>query len=314
MDEFKWGILGTAEKAKAFAADLPNTSGQHIFYAYVATNKDVTIDVAVPHTFNNLLDLLQSDVDAIYIASSYDQHYAQVKQCLLHGKPVLCERPIAANAEELKHLMQLSEHNKVFMMEAMWIRFLPSIKKVLSIISSGTIGEIVSVKASVSYKPSDSTQAMLNLGGGALFELGIYPVFLSTLLLGKPEYVQATGKLKEGSESDFFSAFLSYEGGHYGFIETTKLARGISSAIITGDKGAIQIKNPWSIKPEGIEVDFFDGTKVLHKSEWEGYGLQFELNEVYECVQNREIESQLYCQHFSLDVLETMDDIRKQIQ
>ena len=314
MDEFKWGIVGTAEKAQAFAADLPNTSGQHVFYAFVATNSDTTMNVAVPHTFNNLQDLLQSDVDAIYIASSYDQHYAQVKQCLLHGKPVLCERPIAANAEELKHLIQLSEHNNVFMMEALWIRFLPSIKKVLSIISSGAIGEIVSVKASVSYKPADSTQAMLNSGGGALFELGIYPVFLSTLLLGKPEYVQATGKLKEGGENDFFSAFLSYEGGQYGFIETTKVARGTSSAIITGDKGAIQIKNPWSVKPEGIEVDFFDGTKVLHKSEWEGYGLQFELNEVYECVQNREIESQLYCQHFSLDVLETMDDIRKQIQ
>ena len=265
------------------------------------------------HIFHSLLDMLQSDVDAVYIASDYHHHYAQVKQCLLHGKPVLCERPIAANATELKHLMQLSEHNRVFMMEAMWIRFLPSIKKVLSIISSGAIGEIISVKASVTYKPEDGTKALVRSGGSALFDLGIYPVFLSTLLLGKPEYVQASGKLKEGGDKDFFSAFLSYEGGQFAFIETTKHFRGTSAATITGDKGSIQIKNPWSAKPEGIEVDFFDGTKVLHKSEWEGYGLQFELDEVYECVQNNEIESQLYCQHFSLDVLETMDHIREQL-
>jgi scyllo-inositol 2-dehydrogenase (NADP+) len=313
MDQFKWGIVGSLEKARAFAADLPNTSGQHLLYAFVPTAGEGE-KMDVPHTYNDLQELLQSEVDAIYVASPYMQHYAQVKQCLLHGKPVLCERPVAASADELKHLMQLSEHNHVFMMEAMWIRFLPSIKKVLSIISSGAIGEIISVKASVSYKPSDGAQAMLNSGGGALFELGIYPVFLSTLLLGKPEYVQATGKLKEGGDNDFFSAFLSYEGGQYAFIETTKLFRGTSAATITGDKGAIQIKNPWSVKPEGIEVDFFDGTKVLHKSEWEGYGLQFELDEVYECVQNNEIESQLYCHHFSLDVLETMDSIRSQLE
>lgn len=313
MEQFKWGIIGSEEKAKKFLADLPNTAGQHVLHALVLPDAKSADWPQVPEVFSSFNNLLGSDVDAIYIATPFEQHYAQVKQCILHGIPVLCERPIAANSTELKHLIDLSEHNRVFMMEAMWIRFLPSIKKVLSVISSGAIGEITSVKASVSYKQTDADY-LLHHSNEALFELGLYPVFLSTLLLGKPEYVQAKGKLKEGGESDFFSAFLSYEGGQYAFIETTKLVRGTSSATITGDKGSIQIKNPWSAKPEGIEVDFFDGTKVLHKSEWEGYGLQFELNEVYECVQNGEIESQLYCHHFSLDVLETMDEIRNQLQ
>jgi predicted dehydrogenase len=314
MDDFKWGVIGTIDKVKAFAADLPNASGQHSLYAFMPSMEGSAVDtIPIPHLYNDIQQLLHSEVDAVYIASPYHQHYAQVKQCLLNGKPVLCERPIASNADELRHLMQLSEHNNVFMMEAMWIRFLPSIKKTLSIISTGAIGEIVSVKASINYKSDSEVQTLPNSGTGALFELGIYPVFLSTLLLGKPEYVQAKGKLKGDSESDFFSAFLSYEGGQYAFIETTRLPRNMSSATITGDKGLIQIKNPWSEKPEGIEVDFFDGTKVLHKSEWEGHGLQFELSEVYECVENNEIESQLYCHHFSLDVMETMDEIRKQL-
>jgi predicted dehydrogenase len=313
MDDFKWGVVGPVEKAEAFAADVSNTLGQHILHAFVPSTRLSAADtITIPHIYHDIHQLLQSDVDAVYIASPYHQHYAQVKQCLLQGKPVLCERPIAGNAEELRHLMQLSKHNHVFMLEAMWIRFLPGIKKMLSIISSGAIGEIISVKASVSYKPGNEAQAILHSGSGTLFELGIYPVFLSTLLLGKPEYVQAKGKLK-GDESDFFSAFLSYEGGQYAFIETTGLTQNMSSATITGDKGLLQIKNLWSAKPEGMEVDFFDGTKVWHQSEWKGHGLQFEVSEVYECVENNEIESQLYCHHFSLDVMETMDTIRKQI-
>jgi len=314
MDHFKWGVVSDVEKAKVFLADIPNAGGHHFLDAFVNSGSaNAGVNIEVPHLFSSLLDLLQSDVDAVYIASPVQHHYAQVKQCLLHGKPVLCERPIASNATELKHLMQLSEHNRVFMMEAMWIRFLPSIKKVLSIISSGAIGEIVSVKASLNYKSSAAESTLTHTGGGALFELGIYPVFLCTLLLGKPEYVQATGRLTENGEDEFFSAFLSYENAQYGFIETNKLVRGDSSAIIIGERGSIQIKNPWSDKPEGIEVDFNDGTKVLHKSEWNGVGLYFELDEVYESLQQEAIESQLYCQHFSLDVMETLDDVRKQL-
>ncbi len=312
MNPFKWGIIGSTEKAKLFTTDLQYAKYTHVLDTFLPIdNNAVPSDILIPNVTATLQDFLQSETDAVYIASPYQQHYVQVKHCLLQGKPVLCERPIAANAEELQHLMDLSEHNHTFMMEAMWIRFLPSIKKVLSIISSGAIGEILSVKASISCKPNDATQ--LHTGGGALLELGIYPVFLCTLLLGRPEYVQAKGKRNKNGEDEFFSAFLSYEEGQYGFIEATRITRGDSSATITGDKGSITIKNPWSIKPEGIEVDFFDGTKVLHKSEWAGQGLHFELDEVYECVEEGVIESQLYCHHFSLDVMESMDAIRNQL-
>jgi predicted dehydrogenase len=312
MNQLKWGFIGSIEKARTFLSDIQYANYPHHLQALLTI--DDTAE-RLPHVeaFTDLHQFLQSDIDAVYIASPYAMHYAQAKQCLLYGRAVLCERPITRTAEELQHLMQLSEHNHTFLMEAMWIRFLPTIKKVLSIISSSAIGEIVSVKASLNYR-SDSAEAQLpNPGGGALFELGIYPVFLCTLLLGKPEYVQATGRLTENGKDEFFSAFLSYENGQYGFIETNKMARGVSSAIINGERGSIQIKNPWSEKPEGIEVDFNDGTKVLHKSEWKGLGLYFELDEVYESLQQEGIESQLYCQHFSLDVMQTLDDIRRQL-
>lgn len=312
MDELTWGLIGPIEKAKAFVDDLPYATHGHRLVARLSIEERGHQQEGV-QTYTDLYQFLQSDVDAVYIASPYAMHYAQAKQCLRRGKAVLCERPIAQSADELQHLMRISAHNHTFMMEGMWIRFLPSIKKVLSLISSGAIGEIVSVKASLSYKPDDAINP-LNPGGGALVELGIYPVFLCTLLLGRPEYIQATGRVNEEGEDDFFSAFLSYESGQYGFIETSKVTRGNSTATITGERGSIHIKNPWTIKPEGIEVDFFDGTKVLHKSEWEGQGLYFELDEVYECLQQGVYESQLYCHHFNLDVMQTLDDIRRQLR
>lgn len=312
MNQLKWGFIGSIEKARTFISDVEFAIYPHGLRALLTIN-DTAERLPDVESFSDLHQFLQSDIEAVYIASPFTMHYAQAKQCLLHGKAVLCERPVTKNAEELRHLMQLSEHNHTFLMEAMWIRFLPTIKKVLSIISSSAIGEIISVKASLNYKTGSSDSPVQNAGGGALFELGIYPVFLCTLLLGKPEYVQATGRLTGNGEDEFFSAFLSYENGQYGFIETNKMVRGNSSAMIIGERGSIQIKNPWSPKPEGIEVDFYDGTKVLHKSEWKGLGLYFELDEVYESLQQEIIESQLYCQHFSLDVMQTLDDIRKQL-
>jgi predicted dehydrogenase len=295
---------------KAFADDLQHTQGRHVLAATVA-GAEVPELAGVAHAAD-LERLLQAGVDGVYIATPWRDHYQQVRQCLLHGVPVLCERPVAENAGQLKSLMQLSADTGTFMMEAMWIRFLPSIKKILSVVSAGTIGEVVSVKASISPKSVDKAGQGAHTTLATLMELGEYPVFLSTLFLGKPEYVQAAGKLLPGGGRDNFSAFLSYREGQYAFLETG-LALGTSSAVIQGDKGRLVVRNPWSAKPEGIEVDLLDGTKVLHRSDWPGLGLHFELDEVAQCVRQGANESPLYCHHFMLDVLHTLDAIRVQL-
>ena len=313
-DGLKWGVIGSLDRANAFAADLSYARARHSVVA-VLTN-DVLNQQPDPsiRLFQELQPFLESDdFDAVYIAGPYQQHYAYTKECLLHHKPVLCERPMATDAAELEHLMRLSQHTHTFMLEAMWIRFLPSIKKVLAIISSGAIGDIVSIKASVNYKKTPASTASL-YQGGVLFELGAYPVFLCVLFMGQPDYVQATGNRMGNGDKEFFSAFLSYEDGQYAFVEASTMNKSHSYAIIEGDKGVIQIKNPWSTKPEGIEVDFFDGTKVVHKVEWEGRGFQFEADEVYKGWKEGHIESQLYPHQFSLDVMKTLDAIRQKIK
>lgn len=310
MQPFRWGVFGGPDKVKAFAGDLQHAEGRHVLAALVAAEE--MPELAGTAHVADLERLLQAGVDAVYLATPWGEHYHQVRQCLLHGVPVLCERPIATNAGQLRSLMQLSADTNTFMMEAMWIRFLPSIKKILSVISTGTIGEVVAVKASISPKFIARGAQSAEESLGTLMELGVYPVFLSTLFLGKPEYVQAAGRLLPGGRRDNFSAFLSFREGQYAFLETG-LALGTSSAVIQGGKGSITIRNPWSAKPEGIEVDLPDGTKVLHRSDWPGLGLHFELDEVAACVGRDEIESPLYCHHFMLDVLHTLDAIRVQL-
>jgi predicted dehydrogenase len=310
MQPFRWGVVGSGEKVKTFAGDLQHAHSRHVLTALVA-EEGVPELSGVAHVAD-LERLLQAGVDAVYIASPWREHYHQVRQCLLHGVPVLCERPVAENAGQLKSLMQLSADTSTFMMEAMWIRFLPSIKKILSVVSSGTIGEVVSVKAAISPKTINKAGQDPEATLATLMELGEYPVFLATLFLGKPEYVQATGRQLAGGRREHFSAFLSYRQGQYAFLETG-LALGTSTAVVQGDKGSLVIRNPWNAKPEGIEVDLIDGTKVLHRSDWPGMGLHFELDEVAASVRRGEIESPLYCHHFMLDVLHTLDAIRIQL-
>src|SRR5688500_803486 len=219
MDELKWGLIGSLEKGKAFLAELVYASLPHKLMSLL-TIKDTLETLPGVTSYASIHQFLQSDIDAVYIASPYDMHFAQVRQCLLHHKAVLCERPIAQTPEQFVHLVQLSEDNRAFMMEALWIRFLPTVKKILSVISSGAIGEIISVKASLNYHLNDSGGG--TSGGSALYELGVYPVFLCTLLLGKPEYIEAKGRLGESGEDETFSAFLSYQNGQYGAFETNK--------------------------------------------------------------------------------------------
>lgn len=310
MQPFRWGVFGAPEKVKAFAGDLHHAQGGHVLAALVAAEE--VPELAGTAHVADLERLLQAGIDAVYLATPWRGHYHQVRQCLLHGMPVLCERPIAENAGQLRNLMQLSEDTGTFMMEAMWIRFLPSIKKILSVVSSGTIGDVVSVKASISPRFIDRGGQSAEETLGTLLELGIYPVFLSTLFLGKPEYVQATGRIHPDGKRDNFSAFLSFREGQYAFLETS-LTLGTSTAVIQGDKGSLVVRNPWTLKPEGIEVALLDGTKVLHRSDWPGMGLHFELEEVARCVRRGDIESPLYCHHFMLDVLHTLDAIRVQL-
>jgi predicted dehydrogenase len=183
----------------------------------------------------------------------------------------------------------------------------------LSVINEDTIGRVLCVKADMSYlapREPDSRFYEPEKGGGSLLDLGIYPVYLALLLLGRPKAIQAWARLTEKKIDEGCAALFEYENGAYATIESSLVIQQEWQAIIYGEKGKITIRRPWNEMPQGIDVEIYNGPVTTHRVEWKGRGLQYEVEEVVKCIEQGKIESELFCHRFSMDLMETMDEIR----
>jgi predicted dehydrogenase len=221
------------------------------------------------------------------------------------------------NRRQCEELVNASRKHKTFLMEGMWLRFLPSIQHLLSLLKEGKIGNIVSIKANMCYKaPYDPESRYFDpeLGGGSLLDLGIYPVFLSYLLLGKPDTIKAIGTLSKDKVDVTCSVLFHYRNGQHAVLESSLVTGTDLPAEISGDKGIIKILNPWFEKSKGLELAIFGEEKTVYETSWDGHGLQFETAEVLKCLERKQIESEIISHQFSLDIMEILDEIREQIQ
>lgn len=319
MKSTKWGLIGPGNIARDFAKDLSLVrTPQHIQAVLGHTEKSTekfAREFNVPQTFTELGDFIENaDIDVVYVASPHTLHYEQVLACLKKKFPVLCEKPLTINASQCIELIDTARINTIFLMEGMWIRFLPSITRMLELIEK--IGNIISVKASMCYKaPYDPQSRYFNpeLGGGSLLDLGIYPVFLAMLLLGKPDTIKAIGTLSNEGVDETCSVLFHYKNGQHAMLESSLLSQTDMPAEITGEKGVLKILNPWFEKAAGIELNLYDEEKIIYPCQWEGHGLHFEAEEVLTCLKNNKISSDLYPHDFSLELIMTMDEIRNQM-
>jgi len=321
MKSTKWGIIGPGRIAHDFVKDLNHVNDHQQVLAVLGRTEDSAVQFAreynIPKWYTDLDTFLStSGVDAVYIATPHTLHYEQAKACLGKGIPVLCEKPMTINAEQATDLFETAKENNTFLMEGMWIRFVPSICMVLDLIKKGTIGKLICLKASMSYKaPYDASSRYFNpeLGGGSLLDLGIYPVYLALQLLGKPHAIKAVGKLSDEDIDEACSVLLHYRNGQYAILESSLVAQTELVAEIFGEKGTIKILSPWNEKPAGIQLDLVDSGKIIYPCKWEGYGFQYEVEEMLSCLAKNKIESELLPHQFSLDMVRTMDEIRQQI-
>ncbi|RYY23612.1 MAG: Gfo/Idh/MocA family oxidoreductase [Chitinophagaceae bacterium] len=322
MEAFKWGIIGPGSIANDFADDLKYVSRPQVITSVLSHREESAKAFAEKHTVPEYYTDINAFVskrnfDAVYIATPHTLHYEQALTCLNAGIPVLCEKPLVINADQVRDLIHAAEINKCFLLEGMWIRFLPSINTVLELIEKDKIGKVISVKASMSYKaPRDEDNRYFNpeLGGGSLLDLGIYPVFLSHLLLGKPAKITAAGKLSPDGVDETSAILFSYESGAHALLESSIITQSELSAEIAGDKGVIKIMSPWNEKPSAIILkEYARNEEEELPCEWVGRGFQYQVEEVIRCVEANEIYSNLYCHHFSLDIMETLDEVRRQL-
>ncbi|PZR26925.1 MAG: gfo/Idh/MocA family oxidoreductase [Citrobacter freundii] len=322
MKAIRWGIIGPGSIAATFAKDLSLIAQPQEIVVVLGHSEDSTRSFAeefgVKHFYTDAsrwLDEIQPDI--VYIATPHPDHFNQALFCLERKIPVLCEKPITMNADQCRQLIDLAVANNTFLMEAMWIRFLPSIQMVLDMIENDMIGKVLSVKAATTFKaePDDNSRYFdPEKGGGSLLDLGIYPVYLALLLLGKPRSIKAFAKLSDKNVDEACSILFQYRSGAYAMLESSLISSSDAPAEITGEKGTIKIYHPWFEKAKGIEINIEGEGKIVYPCSWKGHGMQYETKEALECLKANRIESSLHSHETSLDLISTLDEIRKQIK
>jgi predicted dehydrogenase len=321
MKPTRWGIIGPGNIAHTFVKDFSFLRKEQQVTAVLGHDRQHTYDFAkeydIPNYYTELRDFVKNkEIDIAYIASPHPQHYEQALACLENKIPVLCEKPMTINAEQSQHLIEMSRKNNTFLMEGMWIRFLPGIQMVQRIIEQGIIGKVTSLRASISFKaPYDADNRFFDpeLGGGSLLDLGVYPVFLSLLILGKPGSIKAIGKLSEEGVDEACSVLFNYKNGSHAIVESSLASSLDIPAEIVGEKGIIKILNTWYEKSSGIELQLNGEGKIIYPCHWEGHGLYFEAEEAIRCVENGNIASELMPHELSLNLIRIVDEIRNQI-
>ena len=317
----KWGIIGPGNIAREFAEDLAYVEGASCAIGPVL-GKNFEHTREFVNKFNGALsaksidEFIHARPEAAYIATPHPMHFAQTLTCLENKIPVLCEKPLALNTEQVTKLTQASRRNNTFLMEGMWTRFLPSFQFLLNIIESGTIGKVLHVHADMSFiAEKDKSNRFFNpeLGGGSLLDVGIYPVYLSHFLLGHPDEIFAAGKITDTHIDETCGVMLKYKSGKFALLASSIITQTENNAWIYGSEGTIRIKSPWTERPERIEVRINDESSFRHIPSWPGRGFQFEVQEVIKCLNEKKIESAVLPHNTSLQVVKGMDAIRSQL-
>lgn len=313
---YNWGIIGLGKIAHKFAQDLQVVKNARL---HAVASRSLEKAEAFGKTYNaafcygSYRELLSCPkLDVVYIATPHVSHCANAIMCLNNKIPVLCEKPFAINAAEVRRMIAASKNNNTFLMEALWTRFLPTIKKALNIIERGTIGEVISVKADFGFKAKFDPNSRLfdqNLGGGSLLDVGIYPVFLSLLLLGKPTSIKAVANIGQSNVDEMCGMLLKYPKNKLAILHSSIITKTATEAYIYGTKGTIRINPRWH-EPTSLTLMVDGKDPKDYFFEYDSNGYKYEIEEVQRCLRAKKLGSELLSHHFSLDLIELLDEIR----
>jgi predicted dehydrogenase len=314
--KYNWAVLGCGKIARKFSNDLkllPNAK------LYAAASRDFqkaeqfASEFGFEKAFGSYQEMVNDpDVDIVYVATPHSFHYEHVMLCLNHGKAVLNEKPFALNLREAEKMVGKARSDGIFLMEAFWTRFQPGFRKALEIIRSGSLGALRIVHSDFAFNaPKDPLHRLYNveLGGGSLLDIGIYPVFAALAVLGKPESVKALATFAETGAEESIAIAFRYPGGEVASLYSSFAAYSLVSTEFNCERGAIRMSKRW-IAPASVSVWKEGGTEEIFNYNFPGSGYQFEAAHVMECLASGKTESPLLPLDFSLDLMETLDRIR----
>ena len=315
----RWGILGTGRIARDFASGLRATPDA-VLAAVGSRSVDSAASFAsafeVPLVFGSYEELAACPgIDIIYIATPHPMHAANAILALRAGKAVLCEKPFAMNRREAGEMVALARAKNLFLMEAMWTRFMPALAEVKRVIASGEIGKVTQLHADFGFSATPDPAHRVNdptLGGGALLDLGIYPLSIACALLGQVETVQAQAIMGE-TGVDLTTAFtMRHAGGTLSVCSCSLRARAPSELVVSGTRGSVRMHRMFHMA-ESITVDLLDGPSRTISTPWIGNGYAHEAIESGRCLREGLLESPAMTHDDTLAIMGLLDTIRKQI-
>jgi len=313
-----WGIIGLGKVAEKFAADLLLSKNVKL-NAVASRDKNKAEAFAKKYqafSFHDSYDALvqNPEIDIVYIATPHSFHFEHSMLCLKNGKSVLCEKPMGMNFGEVNAMIAEATKRNLFLMEAMWTRFIPATEKLIHLLQEKIIGDLSYIRADFGFRSTAAPESRVfnkDLGGGALLDIGIYPLYLSLIALGVPDEIKAVARKTTQGIDSFSAQLLSYTSGSKAILESSIEADTPVEATIYGSLGKIKLYSRFH-HCERIAIQFFGKTEETIYLPYIGNGYFHEIEEVNHCLLTGAKESTKMPHQMSLKLIKLIDEIRKQ--
>jgi predicted dehydrogenase len=317
-DRIRWGILGTGRVSAKFVEGLHNAPGAEVRAVgsrSPETAKAFADRFEIPVRHVSYEDLAgDPSVDVIYVGTPHSCHYRDTVLASQSGKPVLVEKPFMLNAAQAEGAVALARDKKVFLMEAMWTRFLPLMEGLRGLLHDHVIGELHLLSADLGIRRTPESRPRLfdlSLGGGALLDTGVYPVSLSSLLLGVPERIVSMAKIGSYGVDERAAMLFEFRGGALAVLYCAIRTETPKEAMLMGEMGHIRLHANF-VHPTQLTLTLNEGAERVMLFPMEGNGLQYEAVEVMRCLREGCLESPRMPLDESVSIMRTLDEIRAQ--
>ncbi len=311
-----WGILSTGYIATTFANDLQLLDDAEI--VAVGSRTQEAADAFgqrfnIPHRFSSYEEVAaHPDVDIVYVGTPHSLHHDNSIMALDAGKHVLCEKAFTVNAAHAAEVIALARRKKLFLMDAIWSRFFPCYARLREMLSQGALGEVHLVLADFGFKPRYDPEGRLfnpALAGGALLDIGVYPVMLASMVLGAPEKIVTAAQMGPTGVDEQEGIVFSYGGGRMAVLAATFRATSTQEAHIIGSEGRIRLHRQfWH--PPALGIAHGTGAEERVEFPVDGVGLHYEAAEVMRCIRTGKTESEIMPLDETLSIMQTLDTIR----
>ena len=318
QEKIRWGILGTGNIAHKFATGLMVVSDAEL--AAVGSRSQASADkfgdefgAARRHASYEAL-ANDPDVDAIYVSTPHPFHKENSILCLNAGKAVLCEKPFTINAGEAEEVIAVAKAKQLFLMEAMWTRYTPTMVKIRELVGQGAIGDVRMINADFGFRAGFNPKSRAfapELGGGGLLDVGVYPISLASMLLGEPTEIASVATLGETGVDEQSAVLMKYAGGQIAITSSGVRTSTPWEAFIMGTEGMIHVPRIWWM-PQGFMLKVNGKDDQHFDLPFTGNGYNYEAIEVGRCLRAGELESPVMPLDETLSIMRTMDAARVQ--